>query len=58
MIVEDKIMEASTRDWVGDTKEILTRTLPGGMEDVEDTTDNAGTDKVVAAEGFKGEVGV
>lgn len=43
---------------VGDAEEVQTEASPSGMGDADDDTNGAGTDKLTAAGGRKGEVGV
>lgn len=40
--VKDKIVEASTGSCVSDTKEVLTKTLLGGVGDTDDNANNFG----------------
>ena len=57
-VIENKIVEALTRAKISDAEEVLTRASPGGVRDADDVANGAGTDKVIAAEGPKEEVGV
>lgn len=57
-MVKGRILKTLTGVRVGKPEEILTGASPGGVEDAEDAVNGAGTNKVVAAGGPKGEDGV
>ncbi len=57
-MVKGRILKTLTGVRVGEPEEILTGASPGGVEDAEDAVNGAGTNKVVAAGGPKGEDGV
>ena len=56
--IESEIVEALNGAGVGDAKKVLTRASLGGVKNADTATNVIGTDKVVAARGSKGEVGV
>lgn len=58
VIVEGKIIKISAKTGVDDAKKVLIRALPdfNGMKDVDDTANNANTNKIVITGGSKEEV--
>ena len=55
-VVEGRILEALTGAGIGGAEEVLIGASPDGVGDADDDTNGAGTDKVAAAGGPKGEV--
>lgn len=56
VVVKNKIVEISIRNWVSDTKVVLTEVLLGQIKDTKDTVCGAGIDIMVAARGLNKEV--
>lgn len=55
-MVKGKIVEASARVRVGDSKKVLTRTLLDKVRDIDDVANNNIINNVVTVTGPKGEV--